>query len=79
MKSVMTRLKLVEERLIAKTDKSQKRLVIRISDSKYSDKFTDEYLEEHYPGYKQYLTICIPDNGRGLSFTDGKPYTIREE
>ncbi|HEX9973284.1 MAG TPA: hypothetical protein VGD14_14525 [bacterium] len=75
----MTRLKLAEDRLKAKTDKSQKMLVIRISDGKYADMFTDEYIEEHYPGYKQYFTIFIPDNGRGPGFTNGEPYTISEE
>ena len=39
----------------------------------------DEYLDEHYPGYKKYIKIYLPDNGRRIKNIEFKPYTISEE
>lgn len=78
MKSFEKRLKEIEERMIEKADKSQKRLLIYISDERFQDMFTGEYLDQHYPGYKAYHTIFIPDNGRSADGDKLKPYTISE-
>ena len=78
MKSVAQKLKHIEDWLGAMVDNSNKSLLIYIRDERCKDMFTDEYLDKHYPGYKEYHTIFIPNNGRAADVDRDKPYTISE-
>ncbi|HEX9970693.1 MAG TPA: hypothetical protein VGD14_01355 [bacterium] len=77
MKTIETRIKQLEDKLMLSTDKSNKRLSIRIFDEKYINLFTNAYLNEHYPGYKDYLTLYLPDNGR-VKNKEPRPYVLEE-
>lgn len=78
MKSIAEKLNQIEARMGTTDDNSQKSLLIYIRDERFKDLFTDDYLDQHYPGYKEYHTIFIPDNGRSADGDKFMPYTISE-
>ena len=74
MTALERRLAQLEQKMNLKNE-STKRLSVIIFDERYVDILTPEFLQEHYPGFRDYLTLYLPDNGRCSKKHDG-PYQI---
>jgi len=77
MNAIEKRLAKLEKELTGKNNSIGEKLYITVRDEKYLYMLEDDYLTEHHPGYRSYIRIFLPDNGRGG--TDVKPYTISTE